>query len=89
MWKEHKYVQVKEHPTEEWMESQEINEELKNTWKQMKMKTQVFNTFGTNKGGLKMEVHSTTSLSQETIRVSNKQPILKPKWPAGKIANKP
>ena len=55
----------------------------------MKMKTQVFNTFGTNKGGLKMEVHSTTSLSQETIRVSNKQPILKPKWPAGKIANKP
>ena len=62
MWKEHKYVQVKEHPTEEWMESQEINEELKNTWKQMKMTAGQFRALGCNKDGPKREVYGNTGL---------------------------
>ncbi len=46
MWKDHEYVEVKEHPTEEWMENQEIKEESKNTRKQMKMEAGQLRAFG-------------------------------------------
>ena len=53
---------------------------LKNTWKQMKMKTQWSKTFGIcRKSSPKVEVYSATRLLQETRKISNEKPNPTPK----------
>ena len=53
---------------------EEIKEEIKKIWKPMK--TQQSKIYRTQKKQFKRDIHSDKSLSQETRKISNKQPIL-------------
>ena len=52
------------------------------------MKIQQFKPLGCSNGGVKREVYSNISLSQETRNVSNTQPNITPKGAGERIANK-
>ena len=68
--------------------TRKLKKNLKNSWKQMKMKTQLSKPLGCSKGGPKREVHSNTSPSQKLREVSNTQANLTPKGAGERTANK-
>ena len=59
--------------------TEKIKEEIKNTSKQMTMKTRQRKTYGMRQSSSKREVYSNTILPQETRKISNKKPNLTPK----------
>ena len=59
-------------PANQWV-IEEIKEEIKNNWRQMKTETQWSKICGMYKSGSKREVYIDTSLPLEIRKVSNKQ----------------
>ena len=51
--------------------NKEIKGEIKNTWRQMKMKYNVPKSVGYSKSGTKRKLDRNTGLLQETINISN------------------
>ena len=54
----------------QWV-NDEIKEEIKNTLRQIKMKTQISKSMGCNKNSSKRKVHSYTGFPKEVRKVSN------------------
>ena len=65
-----------------------MQENITNTQRQMKMKTQQFKTYGIQQKQSKGEVYSDTNLPQETRKISNKQPNFTPKDTRERRTNK-
>ena len=82
-------MEVKENRTKEWIVTSKIKEEIKNIWKQVKMKTWKPKTFGISKGSLKREVYCNLGLSQEAREVPNTQPNVTPKGAKKGTADNP
>ena len=57
----------------EWVKN-EIKEEIRSFWKQMKMNSQQSKIMGHSEGSSEREVHSNTGLPKKDRNISNKQP---------------
>ena len=57
----------------EWVKN-EIREEIKNFWKQMKMNLQQSTLLGHSEGSPEKEVNSDTGLPKKDRNISNKEP---------------
>ena len=71
----------------QWV-NDEIKEEIKNTLRQMTMKTQPYISMGCSKSSPKREVHSDMGLPQKARKNSNKQPNQPPKTTRKRKRNK-
>ena len=77
IWKDHKYMEVKEHPTKEWIGQQgNYRRNLKIHGSKWKWQHNIPKSLGCSKGSHKRKVYSNTGLTQEARKLSYAQPNL-------------